>query len=278
MNTTLHPPRAIAVSVSDTPDIDGLGVSTDHVWDTFVELVIELLASGVDLAYGGDLRARGFTEVLFELAGRYRRPDQTLIRVTNYFAWPVHIRMSMSDLDEVAANVDHVAHLAFVGLDGTRLSADERRTLSSREPDEEDWRSGLTSMRAVMRSETSGRIAIGGQVENYKGRMPGIAEEALMSLKARQPLFLVGGFGGCTRDIAETLGLVDPWSDPRDWPERQLFEGYTAKDLRNGLTDEENRTLARTPFIGQARQLVMQGLYRLFHKDSRNPSHEDGRR
>lgn len=130
-------------------------------------------------------------------------------------------------------------------------------------------------MRAMMRAETSGRIAIGGQVENYKGKMPGIAEEALLSLKAKQPLFLVGGFGGCTRDIAETLGLVDPWSTCRDWPERQLFEGYTARDLMNGLTDEENRTLARTPFMGQARQLVMQGLYRLFRKDGDDLHTED---
>lgn len=269
MNTALHLPRAIAVSVSDSPDTDGLGVSVDHVWDTFVELVVELLASGVDLAYGGDLRERGFTEVLFELAGRYRRPGQTAIRMTNYFAWPVHIRMSTSDLDEVTASVDHVAHLTFVGLNGTRMSADERRKLPSCEPSERDWRSGLTSMRAMMRAETSGRIAIGGQVENYKGKMPGIAEEALLSLEAGQPLFLVGGFGGCTRDIAETLGLVDPWNDPRDWPERQRFEGYTADDLMNGLTADENRTLAQTPFIGQARQLVMLGLHRLFHNDGR---------
>lgn len=32
-----------------------------------------------------------------------------MIRVTNYFAWPVHIKMSKTDLDEVAASVDHVA-------------------------------------------------------------------------------------------------------------------------------------------------------------------------
>lgn len=277
MNTVLHPSRAIAVSVSASPDTDGLGVSADSLWDLFVELAIELLASGVDLAYGGDLRERGFTEVLFELAGRYRRPGQTMIRVTNYFAWPVHIKMSKTDLDEVAANVDHVAHLAFVGLNGTRMSTAERRRLPSCAPNAKDWRSGLTSMRTLMRAETSGRIAIGGQVENYKGKMPGIAEEALLSLEAKQPLFLVGGFGGCTRDIAETLGLVEPWNDTRHWPERQLFEGYGVEDLMNGLTDEENRTLARTPFIGQARQLVMLGLYRLFRRDGRSPSHENER-
>lgn len=277
MNTVLHPPRAIAVSVSDSPDVDGLGVSTDHLWDMFVELVIELLASGVDLAYGGDLRKHGFTEVLFELAGRYQRPGQSMIRVTNYFAWPVHIQKSMNDLDNVAESVQHVAHLALVGLNGTRMSTTERRKLPSRNPDENDWGAGLTSMRALMRAETSARISIGGQVEKYKGTMPGIAEEALLSLKAKQPLFLVGGFGGCTRDIAETLDLVAPWNDLRDWPERHLFKGYSADDLMNGLTADENRTLAHTPFIGQARQLVMLGLHRLFREANQHLFHDHER-
>lgn len=268
MNTLLHPPQAIAVSVSDSPDTNRLGVSVDHVWDTFTEIVIELLASGIDLAYGGDLRERGFTEMLFELAARYRRPGQATTRITNYFAWPVHIRMSVDKLDQVASDVKHVADLALVGIDGERMSNAERRCLPSHDPDEGEWRSGLTTMRALMQAETSGRIAIGGQVENYKGRMPGIAEEALMSLRAQQPLFLIGGFGGCTRDVAETLGLVDSSRNPRDWPERHAFQDYSVDDLMNGLTSEENRMLARTPFIGQARQLVMLGLHRLFLNES----------
>ena len=47
-----------------------------------------------------------------------------------------------------------------------------------------------------MRQETRARIVLGGRVAGYKGRMPGIAEEALLSLQAQQPVFLLGGFGG----------------------------------------------------------------------------------
>lgn len=57
-----------------------------------------------------------------------------------------------------------------------------------------------------MMSDSDARVVIGGRVEGYKGAMPGIAEEVLLSLKAGKPIFLVGGFGGCTRDLAETLG------------------------------------------------------------------------
>ena len=94
--------------------------------------------------------------------------------------------------------------------------------------------------------------------------MPGIAEEALLAMKAKQPVFLVGGFGGCARDIAETLGVVDPWAGSRSaWAGRELFSGYTDGDLNNGLTSVENRQLAGTQHVGQAITLVMMGLQRL---------------
>ena len=99
--------------------------------------------------------------------------------------------------------------------------------------------------------------------------MPGIAEEALLSLQKDQPLFLLGGFGGCTRDIAETLGLVERWAGSRPaWPGRNLFEGFSP-ELNNGLTEEENATLARTPHIDQANILVMRGLHRLGQRKDR---------
>ena len=91
--------------------------------------------------------------------------------------------------------------------------------------------------------------------------MPGIAEEALLSLETGQPLYVLGGFGGCARDIAETLGLVAPLcATARAWDGRKDFEGRSTKDLNNGLTDEENATMARTCHIDQAVTLLLRGL------------------
>ena len=96
--------------------------------------------------------------------------------------------------------------------------------------------------------------------------MPGIAEEALMSLKSEQPVFLLGGFGGCTRDIAETIGLVEPWtSSHRDWEYRSDFKRYSCENLCNELDEEENKILAQTPHIQQAATLVSRGLRRRFN-------------
>ena len=83
--------------------------------------------------------------------------------------------------------------------------------------------------------------------------MPGAAEETILSLRHRQPLFLVGGFGGSTRDVAEALGLAEPWTGSRrNWPGRPDFEEWTGDDLNNGLSREDNESLATTPFVRTA--------------------------
>ena len=119
-------------------------------------------------------------------------------------------------------------------------------------------------MRVVIRDKPQARIVLGGRVADYKGRMPGIAEETLLSLESQQPLFLLGGFGGCARDIAETIGLVEPWAGSRsDWNGRPSFEKYVPGNLHNRLSEEENAVLARTPHIQQAVTLVSRGLRRV---------------
>ena len=274
MRTRNRSRRMIAISISESPDMGTYGLSLGHLREALADFAIHLLASGDDLAYGGDLRAHGFTELLFDLVARYRRLAEVSVRppVTNYLAWPVHISMTAETLSGFEAHIRNTARLALLGRDGSHLTMEERHSLKRHEPDESEWAEGLTRMREVMRTETDARVVLGGRVEDYKGRMPGIAEEALLSLKSGQALFLVGGFGGCTRDIAETLGLVDPraGSDAR-WPGRQAFEQWGIGDLHNGLSDEANRLLARTPYVQEAVDLVLRGIGRL----RQDPTHRE---
>ena len=259
-------PIAIAISTSDSPDMAALGLSEGHLNEAAAELALQLLASGAKLAYGGDLRAHGFTRLLFQLVLRYTSTSdlKDAVRVTNHLAWPVHIRMPVDQIEQLAAELRGAAELVLLGCDGTRVAMDARRKLATREPTEDEWRSGLTAMREFQRSRTDARVLLGGQVADFKGNMPGVAEEALVSLRAGQPVFLIGGFGGCAREIAETLGLVEPWDGSRNgWPGRRRLEKWTGRDLNNGLSSEENEALASTPFIGQAVMLVLRGVNRL---------------
>lgn len=275
----------VAVSVSECPDMFALGMSEGRLKTATVDLAVWLLAEGLSLAYGGDLRKNGFTEILFELLGRYQgHPDHVHpVTVTNYLAWPVHAEMTADALAEFSAGHREAAGLVFLGPNNERLETGQWCALSVREPSpdgweaglaamrekhaagrelsQSEWETGLTAMRKMMRDETQARVVLGGKPDNYKGRMPGIAEEALLTLEAGQPLFLLGGFGGCTRSIAEVLGLVKPWAGSfPEWRGRAEFEKYTATDLRNGLSHEENAVLARTTYMEQAATLICRGL------------------
>ena len=257
---------AVAISVSESPDLRALGLSDGHLRDAMAEIALDVLASGRSLAYGGDLRQHGFAELLAELVGRYRnhpRHSGTVV-VTDYLAWPVHIRMTSNELTAFSAEHEPAARLVFLALDGTHLGQEQRLKLRAHEPHEDEWTKGLTAMRTVMCGDTRARIVLGGRIEGYKGAMPGIAEETCLSLEAGQPVFLLGGFGGCTRDIVETIGLADRWAGSRDeWPGRECFFKYSRDRLHNGLSGEENAVLARTPHIREAVALVSRGLRRI---------------
>lgn len=264
--------KTIAISISESPDMSILGLGDEHLRDAMAEIARHLLALGARLIYGGDLRQHGFSDLLFELVSRHRRDaDEGDSRpgVTNYFAWPVHILQPMVNLETQISEVGESAELVLLRINGSVLPIEERRGFAPEIPTDQEWADGLTSMRISMLENSEARIVVGGRVEGYKGTMPGIAEETLLSLRAAKPVFLVGGFGGCTRDIAETLGLIKPrpTSNP-GWTNRCEFAAFTAADLNNGLTAEENAILSYTPHIDQAIMLILRGLIQLTKTES----------
>ena len=264
---------AVGVSVSESPDLRALGLSDGHWRDAIAEIALHLLASGRSLAYGGDLRQHGFTELLADLVGRYGdhpRHGGTIV-ITDYLAWPVHIRMTSNELATFSAEHEPAVRLVFLTLDGTRLAQEHRLKLPEHDPHEGEWTKGLTAMRVTMCDDIQARIVLGGRVEGYKGAMPGIAEETSLSLEKGQPVFLLGGFGGCARDIAETLGLTERWAGSREeWEGGPCFRKYSPDDLHNGLSREENIVLARTPHIQEAVTLVSRGLRKILSNGDGN--------
>lgn len=253
--------RSIAVSTSESPDMPGLGLQAEHLRDAMTEIARHTLALGAKLVYGGDLRTGGFSDLLFELAARYRRDTSSArkLGVTNYLAWPVHIQKKAEQLEHEAADLAGTAELRLLTLDGDNIGLKERQKLESCEPTEAEWATGLSAMRHKMLAETHARIILGGRVDKFKGDMPGIAEEALYSLEANQPLYVMGGFGGCARDVAEAIGMLEP-NAVRKWPGRDKFNSFKGKKLNNGLSAEENRILASTPHVDQAIVLILRGL------------------
>ena len=146
---------AIGVSVSESPDMQALGLSDGHLRDAMAEIALQVLASGTSLACGGDLRQHGFTEVLAELVGalsgsssarRHHRRDRLS-------GLAVHIRMTANELAAFSAEHEPAARLVFLGPDGARLAREQRLKLPAHEPNEDKWTKGLTAMRTVMRGD-----------------------------------------------------------------------------------------------------------------------------
>jgi hypothetical protein len=258
--------HAVAISISESPDMSVLGLGPEHLVDAMAEVARHLLAMGARLMYGGDLRPGGFTEVLFELVARYRR-DADLgderVGVANFLAWPVHLSFTPEEIRRLSDGLNGVADVIFLSADGKLISTADRQRLPAREPSPDEWVSGLTAMRDVMTKRSDARVVLGGKVSDFKGIMPGVAEEALTTINAGKPLYLLGGFGGCARDIAEDLGLTKMRSQMRNpWLGRGAFATLTAENLRNGLNMEENTILATTQHVDQAITLVLRGLLR----------------
>ena len=264
--------HAIAISISESPDMAVLGLAQEHLDEAMAEVARYLLAMGARLLYGGDLRPKGFTEVLFELVARHRR-DADLgderVGVSNFLAWPVHVSLSAAQLRQLSEAMRGVAELVCLDVDGEIMPETERQQLAPRPATPDEWAAGLTAMRDFMTRLSSARVVLGGRVEGFKGRMPGVAEEALTALRAGQPLFLLGGFGGCARDIADEIGLTPAGTEPRaPWPGRGDFAGFRADDLNNGLDAEENAILATTAHIDQVVTLLLRGLLRTPNGDT----------
>ena len=256
----LQPSQHVGVSIQESPDMRFFGFTDGHLKDAMAGFPIYLLSSGATLVYGGDLRDKGFTRLIYDLVLRYR-PGQEVVR--DYLAWPAYATMSANEIRELDEALQGFARLILVTPDGNPMPCREHRPVSPNAVDDRAWSTGMTAMRELMRAQTDARIVMGGRLEGHKGVMPGIAEETLLSIKAKQPVFVVGSFGGCARAIAEVLGLAEPWAGSCDtWQGREQFEGYSEVDLNNGLTLAENRGLATTPHIDQAIVLVLTGLRR----------------
>jgi hypothetical protein len=287
--TSVKNSSIIAISISNSPNIPKNGLTEHHLKDTMVEFARYLLAAGTTIMYGGDLRAGGFTHILFDLVSRHSETNfKGKYKIISYLAWP----FSRDLTEKKQAELANVADIRKVDLPDDLKAYSEKKVDFNYPKDRYLISRGLIKMRYEMSEIANGRILLGGQTTNYLGRYPGIVEEALLAIQAKKPVYLMGAFGGATKMIIDALKGETPelltlqkMSENAVYNEFykiynkeiakvdslkketinfdalvSFFQNIGIDGLNNGLSREENMRLFETVDIHEMVSLVLRGL------------------
>lgn len=281
----------ISISEPEKSSLLEIGQSSLHLKYLSQDIGRHILAQKGVVVYGGDLRKDGFTDFLVSEAQALKsRTNSEDIFIQNYLSWPIYL----ADKQEVINwKSKHISMLEMIEIpfesEIEYLIPDTKAFLV---PDTTEnsfiWSKCLTKMRNQLITNCDIRICTGGKHTGYKGKMPGVLEEILISIDQNKPIFLLGGFGGVCQSICELLisdhmpiQLIEKWQkdnnvgyadllskvkaeSPDYYPDYDgLIATITLNKLKNGLTEDENKVLFKTPFIDEALHLIFLGISRL---------------
>ena len=283
--------KTIGVSISESDNLEELGYSVYHLKDAVIEIARYILSVGGKLAYGGDMRQGGFTELIFDLLAYYKADKQLAPheRFYSYLAYPLSTTLSKEKEAELIRNVSFKAIAP-----PTELQIENpKEFLKPNSPENlYIWARCLTKMREEMESNCDARIFVGGKTKGFKGQCPGVLEEFLIAIKYDHPIYLVGAFGGVTKDIIDALNGLHPASfnneyyldnteyqkmlsifnkkHPSDSINYDKYlstlqsKGLTAIAKQNGLSESDNVRLSITPHLSEVVYLILKGLTNRF--------------
>jgi hypothetical protein len=231
----------LAVSISESPDLDALGLFADDDKRLLSTILTALVYRGARIAYGGRIEPRSGTnftqEIALQLAEAYRQvgpesesrpcihylrdndargegPEGPKKLLEHALRLGAYSEIKLLRRDRTVATLVPSGKIVEVQVDGVSVGAKTTPEQLTRVPAIAEIFAGptggdeLADMRAAMARETSGRIILGGRVTGVTKGIPGIAAEALATLKAGKPLLVVGAVGGASRDVAWKLGLI----------------------------------------------------------------------
>jgi hypothetical protein len=255
----------VGISVSDSADLSRLGLTSTHCELAVAELARAIFLASGTLVYGGQLVPGGFTDILVEEVRRYRDDRDALVLCVPESE---HRRLTNDELARRETELHTSAELVCLDTTGEPIS------ITTRTDDNVpiDVAAALTGMRRHITGRCDARVVVGGKLSGFEGTMPGVLEEALLSVEASQPLYIAGGFGGAAAAVALALGRQGaPWYPPgfpdnADQHEAALGHLRSAANATppaiDGLSDNERHVLAATHRPGDIASLVVTGLGR----------------
>ncbi|HEX4953585.1 MAG TPA: hypothetical protein VF017_09370 [Thermoanaerobaculia bacterium] len=283
--------RRIGLSVSgDGAELAHHGFTPSGMNRFTVRLARALLAEGATLAFGHDWRPEGVMEAVAALAFEYHRPvdaEREPAAILNLIPWPTE--RSSTD-PNLLLRLHGIVEVRPAGCPEELRSLEEEARHAG--ADSELYRylraRGLTHLRRQLNEACDARVALGGKLSGYDGRLPGILEEVLLALQSHRPVYLVGVLGGAAQALGHVLldgedpgGLLrearleelyrlqaarggQELGDPDLNPERLRQElrepELRARLLANGLSEAENRRLLDSTLEEEVVLLILKGL------------------
>jgi hypothetical protein len=243
----------VGISVSDSADLGKLGLNQRHLDLAVGEIARAVLIAGGTIIYGGRLKPTGFTQVLIDEVSRYASPRHSL---TLCVALPEHIDMSNAELDAFDTALGIKGELQTLDGAGNPIRWKDREP-SDKTLTDDARVAAHSGLRRYLASQTQARIIVGGQLQKFKGAMPGVIEEVLYSVQDGQPVYLAGGLGGAAAAVAQKL---EPGSF--DWLPHGLPAGATddrvldALEQLTSVIDQRPWSLSDDGLSDEARQLL----------------------
>ena len=139
------------------------------------------------------------------------------------------------------------------------------------------------------------RVFAGGKFEKYLVKMPGVLEEFQIAYKEKKVIFLVGGLGGLTGKLCDSIKnrclaeeFTEEWQTSHNafYKELQdiarshnnnanydniksIIENISISELvkKAGLTAKEYERLMQTPFVDECVHLILKGIKNLSSKE-----------
>lgn len=282
--------KQIAISVSDCEDIEELGFSKIHQQDIILEVTRYLIINGATLIYGGDLRAQGYTFMFSEIVQQYIHEPENKKYYKNYFSFPIYVDMTRKHKLDFKKN----------GVAIINIPPPKHLDVNKNEfyiPNTHEnlfiWAESLTEMRKKMSADSDARIFMGGIKSNFKGKYPGLLEEAIISLQNDTPTYFIGAFGGVTKCIISAIQkkkseeLTEAWQRSANDKYSEFIDFYNNKEgiskidyeknlellnnysleklsKNNGLDVEDNLRLFETIHFPEIIYLILKGLNKKF--------------
>jgi SLOG cluster2 len=255
----------VGISVSHSADLSRLGLSPAHCDLVVAELARAIFLAGGTIVYGGRLVPAGFTDILLSELRGYREDRNALVLCVPETE---HRRLSDDELTRRERELHASAELVCLDADGNPVDVHHRPTAAAAT----DTTAALSAMRQHITNRCDARVIVGGKLRGYQGKMPGVLEEANLSVNASQPLYVAGGFGGAAAAVAIALGRTDDEPVPPGYPDGIDDHGDLLAEIaaaeraaggaNDGLDGSQRPQLAWSHRPGEIASLVVLGLGR----------------